>query len=237
MCDRLADIEQITVDRLGEKKGHQFVLIIDDWLAINGAIFDSYRHDELNNLVLLTFWGVFKELTWFHFLFVSGNYPLLKSRLRFVWESMFRARYAQTYSGPQMPGPSPDDKVAWLEAQERHLRWSNCIEPVLRELFTLADRDQEVRDHYHERWNELHRYVHPSAYLAGRMIGDSALHFTDKFDEGWALDTIAAATDVFDLVWLTVLKTFPKAGDRLFEQKLSADYPILNLAFEKALDR
>ncbi len=215
----------------GYEKGGLFVNIANDLIDINGALFDSYRPDELNNLVFLTFWGVFKELTWFQFLFVSGNYPLLKSRLRFVWESMFRAYYAQTYSGREAPGPSADDKVSWLEAQERHLRWENCIELVLRQLFPLADREQEVREYYHGRWQELNRYVHPSAYLAGRMVGDSALHFIDNFDKEWALATVAAATDVFDLVWLAVLQAFPKAGDRIAQEELSVEYPILKLAF------
>jgi hypothetical protein len=63
------------------------------------------------------------------------------------------------------------------------------------------------------------------------MVGDSALHVTDNFDEGWALDTVTAATDVFDLVWLAVLQTFPKAGDRIAQEGLIVEYPILKLAF------
>jgi len=33
------------------------------------------------------------------------------------------------------------------------------------------------------------------------MIGEPALHVTDKFDEAWALEAVEVASKVFDLVW------------------------------------
>src|SRR5207245_7456968 len=113
----------------------------------------------------------------------------------FVWESMFRAYFAEHYPmGPcrnwDAPGPTPDDKLAWLDEHGKDLRWDTCIEPVLRAVFPLADREQEVRDHYNERFKHLHRYAHPSAYLTGKMLADSALQFRDAFDKVLALETI-----------------------------------------------
>jgi hypothetical protein len=130
------------------------------------------------------------------------------------------------------PGPSTDEKVAWLEAHERDFNWDRCLEPVLRSVFPLADREQEVRRHYKACWQALHKYVHPSAYLAGRMIGESALHATDSFDEEWARETIDAASTVFDLVWLAVLAHHPKAFEQL--EGLLANYPIVSSAFERS---
>src|SRR5262249_11898985 len=87
-------------------------------------------------------------------------------------------------------------------------------------------------DHYHGRWKELNQYVHPSAYLAGRMLGESALHMIDAFDEEWALDTFAAATDVFDLVWLAVLTFPPLAAAAVAKAGLLGRYPILSPVLE-----
>jgi hypothetical protein len=72
----------------------------------------------------------------------------LLARLRFVWESMFRAYFAEHYAmGPctkwDTPGPSGDDKLAWLDAHGHQLNWDTCVEPILRAVFPLADREQE----------------------------------------------------------------------------------------------
>jgi len=86
---------------------------MDDWLTINSAVIATYLGEQAHNLVLHTFLGLFKEVYWFHFFFVSGKYPLLLSRLRFVWESVFRAYLGENYPlGSHQPwpapGPSPD---------------------------------------------------------------------------------------------------------------------------------
>jgi hypothetical protein len=240
MCGRLVEIERRTLKRLGKKSGH-FVNIANDWIDISSAILDAYPKAELNSFVLLTFWGLFKELCWFHFYFCAGNYPLLLSRLRFVWESVFRACFAETYrphsaKAWETPGPSADDKVAWLEEHEKDLRWGNCLQVVLCQVFPLSAREKVVREHYKQRWLGLHRYAHPSAYLASRMIGPAALHVKDNFDKSWAVETIDIATDIFDLVWLAVLSFYPKAFDKLAQEGLLVDYPVLSLVFRKGND-
>src|SRR5262245_46828385 len=111
MCARLVDVERETMSRLGEEKGGFFVNIADDWLVISGAITDVYSPAEQCNLVFHTAWGLFKDVCWLQLLFVAGNYPLLQSRLRYVWESVFRAYHAEVYAGPDAPGSSPDDKL------------------------------------------------------------------------------------------------------------------------------
>lgn len=235
MCTRLARIERETLEKLGEENGGFFVCVANDWLEINSALMDAYPGEKKYNLIFHTFLGHFKEVCWFHFFFVSGNYPLLLSRLRFVWESVFRAYFAEHYPvGPARPwpapGPSSDDKLAWLQEHERDLNWDRCIEPVLRTVFPLAESDKEVRDFYRAQWKGLHKYVHPSAYLAGRMIGESALHVTDNFDEEWALETVDVARKVFDLVWLAVFSQHPLAFEKV--ESLAGNYPILKCVFQ-----
>jgi hypothetical protein len=241
MCRLLAPIERETLEKLGEETGRFFLRVTDDWLKINSAVMGVYPGEQGYNLVLHTFLGLFKEVYWFQFFFVSGNYPLLLSRVRFVWESIFRAYLAENYPlGPRqplpVPGPSLDDKVAWLEKRERergrgrNLNWDGCIEPVLRSVFPLADREKKVRDFYQAQYKELHQYVHPSVYLGEKMIGESALHVIDNFDDELALEAIRAASNVFDLVWLTVLRHHPLAFERV--ESLCGGYPILKILFE-----
>src|SRR5438128_1911154 len=95
MCGRLANIERETLEKLGEEQGGFFVSVANDCMDINFAIQGAYP--ENYNLVFHTSWGIFEEVCWFHFFFVSGNYPLLLSRLRYVWESVFRAYFAENY--------------------------------------------------------------------------------------------------------------------------------------------
>jgi hypothetical protein len=234
-CALLVPIERETVEKLGEETAGAFVCAANDCVTVSAAVTSAYRNQLSANLVLLTLHGLFKEATWFHSLFVAGNYPYLLSRLRFVWESMFRAYFVEHYPmGPCLkwdtPGPTADDKVAWLEEHGQALRWDTCTEPVLRAVFPLADREQQVRDHYKGLFQELHRYAHPSAYLLDRMTDDSALHLKDGFDEMWARQAADIGGQVFDLVWMVVFAHHPGAFDLV--KALSGKYPVVSGLFD-----
>lgn len=232
-CQHLAAAEQETLAGLGEEQSNRLLGIANDCMDINGAILDAYPREELRNLVYFAFAGVFKEVSWFQLFFLSGHYALLNARLRFVWESIYRASWAETNADAAL---SLDDKAAWLAGEEKGLRWDNCIEPTLRRLFPLADREQDVRDFYRDLWRTLHEYVHPSLAVTEKLIGPAGLLMCNAFDRDWALETLAAATNVFDLAWLAVLQTFPKAADRLEGRAFSVAYPILKSAFDAAAD-
>jgi hypothetical protein len=96
----LVEAEQEALARLGDKKGRLFIDIVNEAVAVNGAIVREYRAEELDNLVFLAAQGVFKEARWLHLFFVSGHYGLLKSRLRFIWEWVFRAFWAESKNPP-----------------------------------------------------------------------------------------------------------------------------------------
>jgi hypothetical protein len=237
MADHLLVIEQETLVRLGEQKAGLFVNIANDAIDINGAILDAYHPDDLHNLVFLAFQGVFKESCWFQFYFVAGQYPHLNARLRFVWESIFRAHWAETElasSAEAMNSPalSIDEKAAWLESKEHNLGWSNCTERTLSRVFPLVDREKEVRDHYLSLWQTLNKHVHPSMILTENLIAPPATLFRDGFNEQLALQTVEWATNVFDLAFLAVFHMFPKAADQISKKGLYVDYPILNLVFQ-----
>ncbi|MGE0684833.1 MAG: hypothetical protein AB7P69_28475 [Candidatus Binatia bacterium] len=224
---RLSEIEQESIHTLSEAQAFHFVELANDWIDIQMAIGHTYSRDELTqSLVFTYFLYLFKEVQWFQLHFLSGNYPLLGRGLRFVWEMIYRAYYTDTYAGESQPGPSLDDKIVWLEERESTLGWGNCICPVLGKVFPLAEQEQEVREHYHQLWQRLNRYVHPSVELVSRMMGESALLVTDSFDETWATEIIQDATEVFGLIWLAVISRFPKCARLLAQQEHGLVCPL-----------
>jgi hypothetical protein len=79
---------------LGEETAGLFIDLYHDALAIQGAVLDTYPEEErLCSLVFADIIGLFKELHWFHAMFLFGNYPFVLSRLRHNWERLFRAYY------------------------------------------------------------------------------------------------------------------------------------------------
>ena len=138
MCKHLAECERETIAKLGEEKASFFVRVWEDSMTIGDPIIkaDSQRPTLMSG----TFLGLPYEISWLQFLFACGNYSLMFSRLRHVWESVARAYFMENYSefGDAKwpaPGPSPDDKLAWLGEFEKHLKWRSCIEPVIRKVF------------------------------------------------------------------------------------------------------
>jgi hypothetical protein len=205
-----------TARRLGEETADLFVFLYDDALDILGAIDDAYSEEErLCSLVYAEFTGLFKELHWLHAQFLCGNYRLVPSQLRFNWERIFRARYADAYTEENpneadAPGPTLDDKHDWLTKQEDRLNWRSLIAPTLSRLFA-AGAPGEAEALFKPLWDRLNRCVHPSGELREKLVGESALHARDAFDETWARETHADAVNVFGLLCLAVLSRFPAA--------------------------
>jgi hypothetical protein len=228
MLDDLASVERQTRALLGDDADY-FLRVAFDWDEVVSHLPDLTLPGGYD-LVVHTVFGLQKEIRWLQLFLLAGNYPLLLSRLRFIWESAFRAYFAEHYPMGQFaadpPGLSPDHKLDWLRTNGRQLSWDNCIEPVLRTVLPVADREPEVMNSYRERWRSLHRYVHPSADLAGRMIDDTALHVADNFDEEWAKESVELGSAVFDLVWLAVVRHRPAVFDRI--TKLWARYPVMS---------
>jgi hypothetical protein len=95
MCKLLAPVERETLEKPGEEKSGFFMTVANDWFAINTALQAAYPGARDHNLVVFTFWSLFKAVRWLQFLFVAGNYPLLLGHIRFVWESVYRAYVAE----------------------------------------------------------------------------------------------------------------------------------------------
>lgn len=94
----LHEISKQTEQQLGDRT-HCFVDLFNDWLDISGALASAYPEDlPLTSLVAADFFSLGKELHWLHRLLHGGNYPLITRVLRYDWELMFRAYYADVLS-------------------------------------------------------------------------------------------------------------------------------------------
>lgn len=234
MLAELAVVEKETAEVLGPD-ARFFVEVMNDWIEVTSAVHTAYPNRP--DLLRVTMAGLFKEVKWLNLLFASGNYPLVLARLRYVWESVFRAWFVEAHEPDEghplpKPGPSADDKVDWLDRYSRKLNWPSCIEPTMKTVFPLAGQQKEVLDYYYDLWNSLNEHVHPSGTQLNRLVGESTLLVLDNFDEEWARETIAAARCVFDVIWLAVLNRYPLAFNRL--SGLWGGYRVLDLVFRNA---
>lgn len=225
--DRLNEIEQESVLKLGREQAFHFVELANDWIDIQSAISRTYSNDDIiQSLLYCHFVYLFKEVQWFQLHFLSGNYPLLGRGLRFIWEMIYRAHHVDTNTGESLGDLSLEKKVQWLHQHERQLSWRTCIRPTLEKVFPLVAREKEVLEHYQELWQSLNKYVHPSVDLVSRMMGESALLVTDSFDETWATEIIQDATEVFDVIWLAVISRFPECAPLLAQQEHGLSCPL-----------
>ncbi len=239
---RYQEIERETVEGLGEKNAHVFLAIWNDYFEFENAIEQVYPQDKrTESLVAVRLWEFSRELHTLQVLFLCGNYALLRGRLRFIWEMIFRAFYADTYekkcpSDPDVPGPSLDEKSLWLEKLEEkgRLRWNKVMEPILSRIIPLTQQAKNL-DYCHKLWKNLNNYVHPTHSLVEEMIDHDAL-LIDRFNEEWAKATIAVATDVFDLIWLVVFERFPGCAKIVASQGLGVQYPATDGVLKKLLE-
>jgi hypothetical protein len=237
----LIPIERQTLAVLGEEKAAFFLNAANDCVSIGAAVHEAYPAEKGFDLMLPTLGSLFKEARWFHTFFVTGNYSLLISRLRFIWESIFRAYFVEHYpigdsAKWARPGPTLEEKMQWLEEHGHHLRLDTCIGPVVLEVFPHAARDQSIFENCKEIFRYLHQYAHPSAYLLDRKMINPALLFTDAFDEPWARQALEIGARVFALIWMAVFAHYPNAFEQV--EPLEGKYPILSevFAMEKVSD-
>lgn len=222
------EIARETTTRLEPDRAGCFVNLGNDWIDIMGALMDNYQHDELaQKITFLHFQGVFKEIFWLQLLFLGSNYPVAQSRLRFIWELIFHAYLADTsHRSSDADGPEPDlaTKIEWMTHERRHWGWKG-IRTALERLLPQQALPR-IDDRYRILWRRLNRYVHPTPALIDRMIDPSALLIRDAFDKRWAIETADAATKVIDLVWLAIVRVFPKSARQILHAKLLVTYPM-----------
>lgn len=237
----LQEIAAEAVNVLGAEQAGFFTYLFNDWMDVWGAISTAYPEEELaQSLVYFYLVGLSKEVRWLQLHFLSGNYSLLHRDLRHIWEMVFRGYYVDTHAkkeetDPEPPGPTLDEKIAWMAEHERDLfTWGEFMRLTLRRLVPKV-KGTDVERYYKLLWDNLNEHVHPSAALLDRMATWSPESWVkDAFSEEWALEAINSATMVFDLVWVAVLSRFPCCVDMLEERGFHLEYPLISNALETA---
>src|SRR5262249_18422053 len=230
----LVDVAKETIDKLGEEQAWSFVELSNDWMDIFGALSKAYQpEDLLSSLVHADFTGLHQLLRWEQLHFLAGNYAALYRDLRFAWEMMLRAYYADTYNelNPDHydgPAATVEGKIDWLEDREsKHkLGWHQTLEPTLRQVFPPTGSVAEVRDYYTGLWGKLNEFVHPSREFRYRMICEQPHQFIEAFDQKWAKEGLSVTTGIFDIIWLTVLGRFPESATLLSGKHAFALCPL-----------
>jgi len=235
-CARSVEIERETIEVLGEEKAGFFITAANDCATVSVAAYKAYPVDQGFDIMLLMLWGLFKEACRCHTFFVTGNYPWLISRLRFIWESIFRAYFVKHYPmGPcrkwDLPGSTTEEQMMWLDKHGDKLNVDRCIEPVLLAVFPQAAGNQSILDDCKALFKYLHRYAHLSAYLLDRQMDHPALLLTDDLDEHWARETLEIGAKVFALVWMAVFAHYPDAFELV--EPLEGKYPVVSEVFER----
>lgn len=230
---RVREVAQQTVDALGEERANQFTQMSADGLVIALEIQGHYRQEQLTSLVNAQLWGLLKELKWLQVLFLAGNYPLVKGRLRYLWEAMYRAYFVETHEDDAVRLRGPDEKLQWIEDQKPRLDWRTCLQPALFKVLPQAETHPEVLKYCKELWDDLNQYVHPSMYLQHRLVDDSSLLVADNFDPAWAEDTLRAGLRIADLIWLAVLTCHEKVIGSVAKERLDLDYPLTRILLHR----
>lgn len=222
----LDEIARETEEALGGR-AYCFINLYNDWMDIWSQFSKAYSEDlPLSSLVAADFYNLGKDLHWMHRLLHWGNYATVHRILRYDWELMFRACYADIYvpnipGDEDVPGWSVDEKVQWLENRETELNYRTMIKPILRVI--LPDTEQGK---FGKVWRKLNRYVHPTNQLRNRLIGETALAVRDSFDQEWAEETVSIACEVFDLIWFVTLDRFSDCLRLLNTEKSFGQTPL-----------
>jgi hypothetical protein len=149
---RWNQIADETIKVIGEEESGCFVNSFSHLIDLRSDIADVYTPDELlDSLTMFEIDGLCKETVHLHCYLLWGHYPVVLARLRFNWERIFRAVYADAYGRIQPgrtdgPGSTIDDKHEWLGDPKRRLDWRSVIEPVLSSIFSRDHCAEIVSD-------------------------------------------------------------------------------------------
>lgn len=183
------------------------VAIYNDWLDLLYALLDCYQHPELTkSLLFQDFLTLGQELHWLLRNLAWGRYSAILRSLRHTWEMMVQGCQADLL----FKQGTFEEKVAWLDKKRLKFGWGNKSNPgpVQSIIFELVrPTDQKT---YQEHWYRMNRAVHPSKATRIKRLDDVAAMMTERLEPKQAKQIVQCLVDVFDLVWLIVLKRFTR---------------------------
>ena len=209
-------IRRETLEQLGRKEALKIIdFHANNWIDIVRWISSKYDREEQMNIVIFQFSRLFKEVYWLQFLFHTGNYSTAYRNLRYILEMISQAYYIDT----KHPTLTLDQQIEEArELEEKRIYGWNVIRSALCKALTMTD--QEIQARFKPLWDDLNKYVHPSARQMDLVAEEdfSAL-VTDSFNESLAMELLVATDRVFDIVYAVVLQRFSKAKSVALQYK------------------
>ena len=166
------------------------------------------------NIVFIQFVRLFKEIHWLQFLFHSANYPMVYRNLRYVLEMIAQAYYIDC----KYPVLSLDEQTRKIMEMEESVYGWKLIKAVLCPILNLDEKD--FKDKFRPIWDCLNKHVHSSAKQMDIVVEEDFSSFvTDSFNENLAKDTLKVVNEIFDLIYVIVLKRFSRVKELVLGYK------------------
>lgn len=180
----------------------------NNWIDITTWIKSKYSREEQMNIVFFQFVRLFKEIYWLQFLFHNANYPMVYRNLRYVLEMT-----AQAYSiDHKYPALSLDEQIGKIMEMEKRIYGWELIRTVLCPILNLDEKGFKKK--FKPIWDYLNKHVHPSAKQMNAVVEeDFSSLVTDSFNENLAKSALKVVDEIFDLIYVIVLKRFSRVKE------------------------
>ena len=132
---------------------------------------------------------------------------------------MAQARYIDR----EYAGLTLDEQIEKIMAAEEKVYGWKLIKAVLHPLLDLDEKDFEGR--FKPTWIYLNKHIHPSAKQMDIIIEEDVSSFvTDSFNENLAKDALKVVDEIFDLIYVIVLKKFSRVKELVLVYKFINDW-------------
>jgi len=186
----------------------------NNWIDITTWITSKYSREEQMNIVFIQFVRLFKEIYWLQFIFHNANYPMVYRNLRYVLEIIAQAYYVDC----EYPILSLDEQIGKIMGMEKRIYGRKLVKAVLCPILNLDEKG--FKEKFQPIWDYLNKHVHPSAKQMDIVVEeDFSSLVTDSFNENLAKDTLKVVDEIFDLVYVIVLKKFSRVKELVLEYK------------------
>lgn len=208
-------VRKETMANLGEQTAlHIIDFHGNNWIDITGWVSSKYSRAEQMNMVIFQFNRLFKEIHWLQFLFHNANYPMIYRNLRYILEMMAQAYYVDW----KYPGLNLDEQMEKVREIEESIYGWPLIKNVLCKVLNFDEQDIEGK--FKPLWTYLNKHAHPSAMQMDIVATqDFRSLVTDSFNDTLAKETLDAADQIFDFIYLLIFQKFPVIKELALEYK------------------
>ena len=178
----------------------------NNWIDIWKWITLEYKEESKNRVLFFFFSILYKEIYWLQYIFLNANYPIVYRNLRYIWEMFALGYYVEdNYSYLTLD----EGMEKCLEVEEKGMFGWNMILTSFSKILKMPK--SKIIKKFHPLWKFLNKNAHPSIIIFNEIMEEdfSAL-ITDSFNEDLSRSTLFRSDIIFDLVYASMFKRFPK---------------------------